>query len=252
MECRTAFVTGASSGIGRALCLRLAREGVEVCLAARRRDLLDTLASEISGAGGTARVYVLDVTAPENAQATIRQADDDVGGLDLIVANAGVGRERWSGKLQWAEDCESIVAVNVTGAVVTLTAVLPRMVERRRGHLVGISSLGGLRALPRNATYCASKAFLSTFLEGIRMDLRGTGVSITDVRPGFVRTPMTARNEHPMPLMVDAPDAADAIFAGIRDRATEVAFPWPLATLARSARFLPNAVYERAVLRARG
>jgi short-subunit dehydrogenase len=248
---RTALVTGASSGIGEALARKLAGEGVEVALAARRAESLERLAKELRGAGGRARVYPLDVCNVDDVRETIRRADDEMGGLDLVVANAGVGRERWAGKLTW-NDCEPTIRVNVDGAVATLIAVLDRMVERQHGHIVGISSLAQYRGLPRNAVYSASKAFLSTFLEGLRVDLRRSSVSVTDVRPGFVRTPMTAENEHPMPWLVSAERAADIIYRGIRSRDAVVAFPWQLATVVRSASMLPAAIYDRAVSRAKG
>src|SRR5687768_6874352 len=201
MTLRTAFITGASSGIGAALARRLASRGTLVCLAARREPELRDLAQRIRGDGGRAHIYPLDVADPEKTEATVQQADDEHGGLDLVVANAGIGEEKWAGRLRW-EDCRATIQINVIGAVATLTAVLPRMAERRRGHLVGISSLAQYRGLPKNAAYSGSKAFLSVFLEGLRVDLRDLGVGVTDVRPGFVRTPMTAKHKHPMPFML--------------------------------------------------
>jgi short-subunit dehydrogenase len=248
---RTAFITGASSGIGATLARRLAAGGTEVCLAARREPELRDLAERIRAEGGRAHVYPLDVCDPDATEATIQRADDEHGGIDLIVANAGVSTERWAGRLRW-EDCRSTVQVNVIGAIATLTAILPRMAERRRGHLVGISSLAQYRGLPKNAVYAASKAFLSTFLEGLRIDLRSVEVAVTDVRPGFVRTPMTAKNEHPMPFMVDCDEAVDRVLEGIERRAPVVAFPWQLASIARSGRLIPAAIYDRVVARARG
>jgi len=251
MAHRTAFLTGASSGIGRALSLRLARDGVEVALAARRAERLEELAREIRGVGGRAHVYPLDVSDAEDVTRVLRAADDDLDGIDLVVANAGVGAHRWSGKLTW-EECEKTLRVNVDGAVATLVALMDRMVERRRGHLVGISSMAQYRALPKSAVYSASKAFLSTFLEGLRVDLRTAGIDVTDVRPGFVRTELTEKNTHRMPWLMDADEAATIVARGITKKAPVVAFPWQLATVVRSASVLPPAIYDRAVTRARG
>lgn len=247
---RTALVTGASSGIGAALARRLAASGTEVALVARREDLLASLRDELLAAGGKARVYPTDVGVPEAAVATVRRADDELGGLDLVIANAGVGASRWAGKLSWV-DVAPTLAVNVAGATATLVAVLPRMVERRRGHLVGVSSLAGYRGMPRSAAYSASKAFLSTFLESLRVDLQGTGVAITDVRPGFVRTPMTATIRFPMPFLVDADPAARTIVAAIVRQAPVVAFPRTLAAITGSVKLLPNVVWDRVAARAR-
>src|SRR5260221_11990720 len=244
MDLRTAFVTGASSGIGYELSKRLAKEGIEVAVAARREEELRRLEREIVEAGGKARVYPLDVADPDATTRTLERADEEMGGIDLVVANAGIGNHRWSGKLSY-KDCAPIIAVNIQGAVATLTALLPRMVERKRGHLVGVSSLAQYRGMPYGATYSASKAFLSHFLEGIRVDLRATGVAITDVRPGFVRTPMTAPSPFPMPFMMDVDRAVEAIVAGIRGRAPIVAFPWQLATIMRAGTLMPTVIYDR-------
>jgi short-subunit dehydrogenase len=251
MGYRTAFITGASSGIGSALARRLASAGIEVALAARRAEALEALASEIRSAGGAARTYPLDVADVEDATRTIERADDEMEGLDLVIANAGVGKERWAGKLTWSRVGPTI-DVNVRGAAATLTAVLPRMAKRKRGHLVGISSLAGHRGLPRQAAYCASKAFLSTFLESLRVDLASVDVAVTDVQPGFVRTPMIEHNPFPMPFVVEADVAAATIHRAIERRDAVCAFPWQLATVVRSASVLPPGLWDRAVTKARG
>jgi short-subunit dehydrogenase len=244
---RTALITGASSGIGTALARRLAFDGVQVALVARREPLLRDLCEQIAHGGGQARMFALDVADPDATAATLRRADDEMQGIDLVVANAGVGKARWGGDLSW-DDCREIVGVNVIGAVATLTALLPRMVDRRRGHLVGISSLAQYRGLPNNAAYGASKAFLSTFLESLRIDLRGSGVSVTDVRPGFVKTAMTDGQDFDRPFLMQPGEAAEVTARAIERRAAVVEFPWQLAAVARSSRVVPNALYDRAVL----
>jgi short-subunit dehydrogenase len=247
---RTAFVTGASSGIGRELAKRLAAEGIEVAVSARRVHELEELQGEIAGAGGRARVYPLDVADPIATAEALRRADAEMGGIDLVVANAGVGKHRWSGQLTY-DDCANIIDVNVRGAVATLTALLPAMVERQRGHLVGISSLAQYRGLPFSAAYSASKAFLSHFLEALRVDLQSTNVRVTDVRPGFIRTPLTADSTLTMPFLIGLDEAIDEIMKGLRTRAAIVAFPWQLASLARAGTLVPPRVYDGAVRRIR-
>jgi len=241
----SALVTGASSGIGAALAQKLGEAGVEVVLAARRVEITEELAERIRRRGGRARALRLDVAQPDEAARAIRSLDEELGGLDLVVANAGVSGLRWSGALAW-EDCVEIIDVNVRGAIATLTAVLPRMVERRRGHVVGISSMAAYRGLPHNACYSASKAFLSTFLESLRIDLAGSGVAVTDVRPGFVRTAMAEKDRDPKPFMMDADRAAAHVYRAIARRAGVVAFPWPTAALVRSMASLPGPLYDRA------
>jgi short-subunit dehydrogenase len=243
VEIRTALVTGASSGIGAALSRHLARQGVAVALVARREESLRALADEIQAAGGTASVHAVDVADPQATIAAVQAADDALGGLDLVVANAGVGTSRWSGKLGW-DDVSGVLGVNVIGATATLCAVLPRMVERKRGHLVGVSSIAGLRGIPKLAAYCGSKAYLSTFLEGLRVDLRRTGVAVTDVRPGYVRTAMTADNAS-MAFVITAEDAAARIWKAVRARRGVVTFPLPMAAGARLLSAMPNALFDR-------
>ena len=250
MDYTTAFITGAAGGLGSALARKLAASGVEVALSDLRQEPLDALARSINADGGKARTYVLDVSQPDEVRRTISTADDDMGGIDLIIANAGTNVERWSGDLTW-EDFRAGAAVNLDGAVATLLAILPRLCERKRGHLVGISSLAQYRGLPGNAMYCATKAFLSNFLESLRADLHSVGVAVTDVRPGFVNTPMTDAASGPHPFMVESDRAAEIIVREIRKRRAVVAFPWQLAALTRCAVLLPPFLYDRIVNAAR-
>ena len=238
---KNVLITGASSGIGAALARRLGRDGAAVVLAARRREALEAVARDVPGA----RIEVLDVTDGDATAALVRRVDDEVGGLDVVVANAGRGGVRWGGELTW-EACAPLIDVNVVGAIATLTAVLPRMVERGRGHLVGVTSMAGLLGLPHNAVYGGSKAMLRTFLESLRVDLGGTGVAVTEVRPGFVRTPMTDALDSPTPFMIEAGAAADRIARGIARKEAVVAFPRPTAALVRAITLLPAGVYDRA------
>jgi short-subunit dehydrogenase len=242
MQYRTALITGASSGIGADLARRLAARGVEVALVARREDALAELADEIRSAGGRARCYPLDVTDPDATTRVIQGADDELDGLDLVVANAGIGHGRWSGKLTWA-DCAPVIAVNVVGAVATLTAVLPRMAKRKRGHLVGMSSIAAFRGIPKMAAYCGSKAFLSNFLESLRIDLRKTGVAVTEIRPGFVKTPLLSDFDRLPPFTIELEDAGARILRAIEGRRAVVTFPFPVAVGMRAASVLPAPIY---------
>lgn len=248
MDARNAFLTGASSGIGEALALELAGRGVEVALAARRVESLEALAARIKAAGGKARVYSLDVANVRDVHETLERADDEMGGLDLVIANAGVGIPGWAGKLDW-KVCGPILDVNVVGATATIVALVQRMVERKRGQLVGVSSLAGYRALPSSAMYSASKSYLSVLLEGMRIDLEGTGVSVTDIQPGFVKTPMTDKNKFDMPFLMDAPQAAVGIANAIAKKQAVYSFPLPTAIMAKSTRFIPRAVFAAAAKR---
>ena len=186
---------------------------------------------------------------PKAVIETMQRADDQMKGIDLVVANAGLANHRRAQKFRWAE-CEDMLAVNVTGAAATLTALLDRMVARDRGHLVGVSSLAGMRALPGMAAYTASKAFLSRFLEGLRIDLSGTQVHITDVRPGFVTSEMTEHYKttgQPMPFLVSAEAAAEVMTQAIISKESVIAFPRQMKRLMQTAVLMPEAVWRKSV-----
>lgn len=245
---RTAFITGASAGIGRALAERLAARGTTVALAARRKDTLDEVRRAIEAKGGRALAVPLDVARPDDVVAAIEALERDLGGLDLVVANAGIGGATPAARITWAS-IAPMLQINVMGAIATLAAALPAMIARGRGHLVGISSLAGIRGLPKTATYSASKAALSTFLEGLHVDLQGSGVFVTDVRPGYVKTDLTAGRSYAMPMLMELEDAVDEIVEGLDAGRPVVAFPRPLAAALGATRVLPPGAYARVARR---
>jgi len=240
---RTALVTGASSGLGRGLALWLAQRGVRVFAAGRRANNLEALATESKGA---VEPFVLDVARTSETLEKIRALDQRCGGLDLVIANAGVGEITNGRKLDW-DRVQRTIDVNVTGAAATLSAALPMMVERGRGHLVGVSSLAAFRGFPGSAAYCASKAFLQVFLEGLRVDLKGTGVKVTSLHPGYVKSEMTAKTKGPMPFLLETEDAVERMGKAIYRGAAEFAFPWQVSGAMKAMRFLPNGLYDLAL-----
>jgi short-subunit dehydrogenase len=238
----TALVTGASSGLGRGLALWFARRGTRVFAAARRREQLQSLAEEARAAGATVEPVEMDVSRTDETMARIQQLDADCGGLDLVVANAGVGLDTNGRHFDW-ERAKKVLEVNVTGAAATLTAVLPKMVERKRGHLVGVSSLAAFRGLPKNAAYSGSKAFLAIFMESLRVDLQGTGVRVTCIHPGFVKSEMTAPNRHPMPFLLETEDGVEHMARAITRGVSVYRFPWQMAAVMRLVTALPDFLY---------
>jgi short-subunit dehydrogenase len=164
----------------------------------------------------------------------------------MVIANAGRGDTQLATRLTW-EEVAPVIDLNVRGAFATLVAAIPVFVAQQRGHLVGISSLAGVRGLPTSAAYCASKAALSTFLESLRIDLAPVGIRVTDVQPGFVVTPAHAHAQHPMPFAWSADKAARHIARRLEHAPAVLAFPWPLALATRFARLLPAWLYDRAV-----
>lgn len=245
---RTALVTGASSGIGAALAKELARNGTEVVIAARREDRLEALRSEIVAAGGRARSLVLDVADPEETVAAIREADHEIGGLDLVVANAGIGHPQSAKTLTW-ERAAPMVATNFTGALATLTAVLPKMLERGRGHLVGISSVAVFSPVPGGSVYRATKTGLTAFLGNLRAELGDTPVRVTAVHPGFVRTPLADAFTVQPPLVLGADVAARVIVKRLATGPAQIDFPTPVVLAMRIMGALPAFVRDVMVRR---
>lgn len=237
---RSVLVTGASSGIGAELAEELARRGYAVWLAARRLDRLESVVARIVEQGGIAHAVVIDVANAVACAAAVRKVDDDAAGLDVVVANAGVAGDdisAWSGD---SDEAAAVVATNLTGALSTLMPLLPRMKERRRGHLVGISSLAAEVTLPLGAVYGASKAALSFWLDSVAPELARHGVAVTVVHLGFVRSEMTAKNRFPMPWLQETTTSVVRIADAIEERRAWLRFPWPLALLTRVSAWLPR------------
>jgi short-subunit dehydrogenase len=236
---QVAVITGASSGIGWALARELAARQCRVGLVARRLDRLETLASEIRAAGGTAAVAAADVADRAQTVAAIHAVRDALGPVDLLIANAGYGAPTLLEPLN-VEQVEQMFRVNVLGVVYSFEAVLPQMLQRGRGHLAGMSSLAAYRALPGESGYCASKAAVNSYLEGLRIQVRTRGIAVTIICPGFVKTPMTDVNNFAMPWLLEADDAARRIVRALARRRKVYNFPWQTTLLMKAARWLPD------------
>ena len=238
---RVALITGASSGLGAGVACRLAQSGYAVALAARRVERLEEVARTVRAGGGTALPLACDVRDQEQVRAAADEAVRELGPVDLLVANAGISGmtrpEAFS-----ANVVEDVMRTNFLGPVYAVEAVLPSMLERRKGHLVAVGSLTGYGGLPATAAYSASKGALHNFFESLRLDLRGTGVDVTVVTPGYVRTELTARNTHRMPFLLELDDAVERMVRGIERRDGLVAFPLPLFALVWLAQVLPASV----------
>ncbi len=241
---KTALITGASSGLGRGLATWFAKQGVIVYAAARRTDALESLRREV---GDTIVPLALDVSKADEAHARITVLDAECGGLDLVVANAGVGTHTPGKRIDWSV-VKGIVDVNVTGALATLCAPLPAMVKRGRGHLVGVSSLAGFIAAPRLSTYCASKSFLTTWLASIRLDVAKVGIHVTTIQPGYVKSEMTAQNQAgSMPFLMETDEAVERMGKAIVRKAKVYAFPWQISASIAAVNMLPPALMEKIV-----
>lgn len=244
---KNALVTGASSGIGQALAQRLARDGYSVWLAARRTELLEKEAAALRSQGHDARAIRIDVSNHDETSATVADLDTAVGGIDLLVANAGIGSAPTPASALTFAAAKHTLDVNLLGALATILPVVPRMVARGSGHVVGVSSLAAEVPIPAAVDYGVSKAALTFFLESLGADVRPKGVAVTAVHPGFVRSAITDKNEFDMPFLMDADRAADIIARGIAKRARIVRFPLPTSLAVVGSKLMPRALRDALV-----
>lgn len=245
------FITGASSGFGRGLALRMAAHGHPVGISARRTDRLKVLAKEIRAAGGLAGVYPADVADRNGLLAAIRSCEQELGPVDLLIANAGVSTHAQPEALD-SREVERVMKINFLGAVTAAEAVLPGMLDRGDGQIVVVSSLASFQGLLLHGSYCASKAALNGFFESLRLDLANRGVAVTIITPGFVKTEMTAHNRYPMPFLMELEPALDIMVNGILKKRRLVKFPMPLSTATWWLRVLPRGVFDWMVGRVMG
>ncbi|MBX3460206.1 MAG: SDR family NAD(P)-dependent oxidoreductase [Planctomycetes bacterium] len=233
-------ITGASTGIGRELAKQLAGQGVKVGLIARNAELLEKLSGEIGPGACAAPCDVGDFAA---VQAAVAKIEGALGPIECMVANAGIGAPREALAFD-AAVTEQIYRTNVLGMTHAFYAVLPGMIARKRGHLVGVSSLASYQGLPQDAGYAGSKAAQRIHLESLRLELRPTGVKVTTVCPGFVRTPLTDRNDFDMPFLMEVGPAARRIIKAIRRGCRITHFPWSLLALVRLGLATPRWIFD--------
>ena len=241
---RVAVITGASSGLGWALARTLAAEGCKVGLVARRREQLSDLAGQIDKSGGTTALAVADVAERAQTVAAIHDIAARLGPVDLLIANAGIGAPTTVEPFN-VGDIDKMFRVNVLGVVYSVEAVLPQMIQRRRGHIAAISSLAAYKGLPGESGYTSSKAAVNVFMDGLRIQLRSKGIAVTTICPGFVKTPMTEVNEFKMPWLLTAEEAARRIVRALKRKAKVYNFPWQMALLMKLARWAPDWLLER-------
>ena len=239
-------ITGTTSGIGRALALHYAQPGVTLGLLGRRQELLTTTAAECTTRGATVIPAALDVQDEVAMRAYAEQFILQAQGIDLVIANAGVGDRDDLGSGNPAYHSR-IFAVNVIGLLNTLIPFIPQMVRQHQGHLVAIASMAGFRALPGSTTYAATKIAVRALMEGYGWELRQHGISTTSINPGFIVSEMTASNQFHMPFLLPADVAARKIARAIQRRRRSYTFPWPMAIVAHLLPFIPGAILGRVV-----
>jgi len=239
------LITGATGGIGRALAEYLAAQGAKLGLLARREEVLSELSQALRGRGAEVAFAVADVADLGAVRAAVRALEEQVGTCDVVIANAGIHRKT-DGKQFDPVEANRVIATNVQGVINTFGAVLPAMVERRRGHLAAVASIASLLGLPAGGAYCASKAAVLALLESLRLDLAAVGVKVTTVCPGFVDTPMLTDEERATRKdLLSAADTARRICWAIERGRAEYWFPWHTWILAEGARLLPFGLYAK-------
>ena len=240
---KVVFITGASSGIGKGVALEIAARGAHLGLLARREELLNEIVDEARAKGVKAIAVAADVRDAKAVREAADRVRGELGPIDMLIANAGIGTADHALRLT-PEHAANVININVLGAINSVAAVLPEMVERKRGRLVAISSLAAYRGLAKSAAYCASKAALSSYFESLRIDLRDSGVGVTIIHPGFIKTPLTSGREAKMPYLMELEDGVRKIVSAIEREKKSYAFPWQLATIVRAGLIMPTAMYD--------
>lgn len=239
------FVTGASSGIGQALAVRFYRAGYQVALVARRADELRAWALGQGWQSGRYQVYAADVSVVDSLVAAARHCVTEQGLPDVVIAAAGISVGIDTARREDLDVMARVFSVNNVGMAATFHPFLEAMRHRGSGVLVGIASVNGVRGFPGHGAYCASKAAVIGYCESLRVEMRGTGVKVVTISPGYVDTPLTRGNRYAMPFLMAAPAFAERAFSAIEAGASYRVIPWQMAIVAVVLRLLPNSVFDR-------
>lgn len=247
---KVVFLTGASSGIGEALALEIAKRGATLGLLARREDLLKELVEKCERNGSRARYFAVDVTDANAVAEAAKILRNEFDKIDVLIANAGISGNNSETRNFNPQAVAQVININLLGAVNAVSAVLPAMLENKSGQLVAISSLAGFRGLPKSAAYSASKAGMTAFFESVRLDVQTKGVAVTIIQPGFIKTPLTSGRNNKMPFLMELEDAIPLFLRAIEKRKKFAAFPWQLANFVRLGKIFPAWLYDRIAGRA--
>jgi hypothetical protein len=240
-----AFITGASSGIGQALAARYAREGWRLALVARREGAMRAWARAQGLGADRCVAYGADVADIDNIVAAANACIAGQGLPDVVIASAGISVGMDTAEREDLDVMRDTLTLNVLGMAATFHPFLAPMRARGSGTLVGVASMAALRGLPGHGAYCASKAGVVAYCESLRVECRGSGVRVVTLLPGYVATPLTARNPYSMPFLVDADTFAERAVRAIAAGARRRVIPWQMALVDPLMRNLPNVLYDR-------
>ena len=239
---RTAWITGASSGIGKALALKLAANGWSVAVSARSENALSALVDTATDLPGQIAAFPLDIRRSEQVETTFEAIEQWSGPLNLAVLNAGTHKPDGLASLT-RDHIASLMNLNFMGTINCLHAASKKMSTRQAGHIAIVASVAGYCGLPGASAYSASKAALINLAESLRPELARNGIKLQIVNPGFVKTPLTDKNDFTMPFLMPLEDAAEAFYRGLQSNRFEIVFPWRLAILMKLLRLLPYGLF---------
>ena len=245
------FITGASSGIGQALAARYAQAGWRLALVARRTAEMQAWVQAQGLGADRASVYAADVAQTDSIVAAGRSCISAQGLPDVVIACAGISVGMDSAARADIDVMRDIFATNNTGLAATFQPFLRLMRQRGSGTLVGIASVAAIRGLPGHGAYSASKAAVVAYCESLRVECRATGVRVVTLLPGYVATPLTAKNPYSMPFLLEPADFAERAFRAIDAGVSYRVIPWQMGLVAKLLRLLPNALFDR-VMAGRG
>jgi short-subunit dehydrogenase len=237
------LLTGGSSGIGYQVSKKLILRGNSVAVLARREDRLIKLTEEVKGLGGKLYTYQCDVTDKSRVKDVIGEIIKTMGGIDIAILNSGIGRPEGI-KMFNSENALEVFNTNVLGIVNCIEALLPIFLDQKKGVIAGVSSLADNRGYSMSGFYCGSKAAVTMILESLSTELKSNGIKVVTIKPGFVKSEMTARNNFKMPFLMEAENASEIIIKGLIKEKRIIQFPFITVIGAKLIGLLPVKLFE--------
>lgn len=240
------FITGASSGLGQALALHYLQQGANLALVARRTEVIKSWLDAYKISADSYAIYSADVADPNSLAVAAQHCVARQGIPDVVIANAGISIGVDSSRPEDIDVMARILSTNVVGVAATFGPFINAMVARGSGTLVGIGSVAGIRGLPGHGGYCASKAAVISYCESLRGELRGSGVKVVTICPGYIATPLTQNNSYSMPFLMQADVFAEKAVETIEAQVSYRVIPWQMGVVAKLLRLLPNWLFDKA------
>jgi short-subunit dehydrogenase len=237
------LLTGGSSGIGYQLSKKLLFEGGNVAVLARRKERLDKLSSEVHDLQGKLFTYQCDITDRGKVYGVLTKIKEDLGGVDIAILNSGTGRPEGIDKFS-AQNAEVVFNTNVIGMVNCIEVLLPLFLKQKSGIIAGVSSLADNRGYSKSGFYSGSKAAVTLILESLSVELRSYGIKVITIKPGFVKSEMTERNNFKMPFLMETDRAADVIIKGLKKEKRIIQFPILTVLGSKLIGLIPNSLFE--------